>query len=212
MGIDVQSSALYMESKLWSAVWNGHFVSAMQNESQSTKVQRTLVQLIRNYQQHNAISSSAATQQERLCVPLFISQIFYHLVRKFKADNSAKFIIRSVLMGLSVLQRELVSFQFNTLKLTPFMHSLCTEQQVVFLQECRWEIDEKRMEKLKHSPPDNYLWSGEFVFDYPDGKKVAFSIGIARGGGDDTYSGIAFRMDRLPNWTVSGRWSVSLPV
>ena len=94
-------------------------------------MQSTLVSLIRSYSEHNGIAR--AESRERFRIPIYIAQLFFHIVQKFEQDKGEKRIIKSELMSLGVVQKELMSFaptedeqkHDQSLKLSHFLQSVC---------------------------------------------------------------------------------------
>merc|ERR1712187_240090 len=68
----------------------------------------------------------------------------------------------------------------DLIKLTPFMQSLCTPQQIIFIQECIWIIDGEQLKELQSIKLDRGIYSNTFYVMIPDHGRVSFRLSLQR--------------------------------
>ena len=179
---------------------------------QRRKAQHTLVMLIRNYQEHNVADYVLPKDAQSPCIPVFIAQSFSHLIRKFKAGDHQKLIIKSELLSLGALQKETMSFSPSGVTLTPFVNSLHDASPIAFCNEFLWNMSRAQLLKLQQSPPNRCVWSDDFTLRLSRVGEVVFCMGLSRkaGGFRREHAGVVLKIKRLWVPNISGLCSVSV--
>ena len=163
---DVENNAAFIRGfTVWSSLFNGYYFHLNVLRIEKKKTQKTLALFIKNYNDKNGIKNNVKTQ--RLTIPCYIQQLFWNLVQKLKHEKSI-FIIKSEYHLLSTtLKNELFTFQDDDddkkqdhqtpINLTPFLSSLTTTQNIKFLDQYIWILDEEQVHSLKFGKKDEIL-------------------------------------------------------
>eukprot|EP01083_Nonionella_stella_P138878 422738_1 len=214
------SNAHYVSAfKLWSSLFGGEFFNIYLRGKHRKKTQRTLVALIKNYNQNNGIGSANNTANIR--THLYIQRVFYHLLQQLCKPPT--YLIRSEFDLLDEsLKRELLSFNNNgdnppVISLSPLVSSLIGGSLLVVLRQFIWILSSEQIDDLKTGEKGIYTVSEQYSYQLNNGDNVSFRMGI-RNESAYEYTGFqlinksskqlrgTFRIEVSElNWTVN-RW------
>merc|ERR1712062_969422 len=201
---------------LFSGLFDGHFVSKLKGQRKAEKV---LLDLIAVYGQNNNIDVEHGNNGN-ICIPLYIQQIFYNLIRSFGAKKK-HWIIPSEFEKIGdALKSQLFRFKENGddhkqcfIVLSPFLDAICKYgvDQLGFYEEYIWVISDDRIRELREGGPGSEIWSElEYKYKLSDSEKISFVFRMNREAiGLDT-AGFGLLIKKCPDGLHSGRTSVAI--
>jgi len=143
---------------LFSGLFDGHFVSKLKGQRKAEKV---LLDLIAVYGQNNNIDVEHGNNGN-ICIPLYIQQIFYNLIRSFGSKRK-HWIIPSEFEKIGdALKSQLFRFKENgddhkqcSIVLSPFLDAICKYgvDQIGFYEEYIWVISDDQIRELRGGGP-----------------------------------------------------------
>merc|ERR1712176_1359802 len=149
-------------------------------------------------------------------IPLYIQQLFFHLLNGFKTNKKKKYLIKSEIDLLDdSLKRELIVVspsisdhaQDDRLSLSPFMQTLCCVDDIALMTKYVWIIYGDQFNELKTAKTEQSIASEMYYFNIPDNGKVSFVIEFRRKTGGSSSAGILIKIKKT-DITVKGRLSV----
>jgi len=208
----------YLKSfRLFSSLFNGHFISYLLRSKKGMKQQKVwklLVDLIILFKATNGMMDSMNTALN-IKTPLYIQQLFFHLLNGFKTNKNKIYLIESEIDLLDdSLRRELVAVSSisdhgnnDRLSLSPFMQTLCSVDDIALMMKYIWIIDGDQFNELKTAKTEKIIHSEMYYFNIPDMDRVSFVIEFRRKSGSYSSTGIGIEI-RETDIHVEGRLSV----
>merc|ERR1719242_469113 len=193
--------------RLFSSLFCGHFVSPLIRSKKGKKEQkpwRVLVDLITVYNATNGITKTMDNALT-LRIPLYLQQLFYHLLDGFKADKKMKYLIESEIDLLDEsLKREIIvespsiseHGHNDNLTLSPLMRTLCSVDGIAWMRKYIWIIQGKQFEEIQSAKSEKRIWSEIYHYALSDGKRVSFTFDFRRKGGGSSSTGIGIKIKR----------------
>eukprot|EP01083_Nonionella_stella_P075279 204577_1 len=121
------------------------------------QTEEMLLDLILNYKEHNGVKNKVSASH--IDIPLYIQQLFYHLVNHLCTEEYIQIIPSEYLLLKQSLQNELLSIE--PLLLYPFFESLGVKVwNIQGLEQYIWILSEKQLDKLKHGQKYAWVMSG----------------------------------------------------
>eukprot|EP01083_Nonionella_stella_P082752 228487_1 len=209
--METQYNKLYVNAfRLWSAIFAGYYF--VFEHRKLKKTEKMIVNLILNYKDNNGLDIGNESNYDD--VPIYMQQLFYHLVHSVCQGNNIRLIPSEFLQLEKSLQNQLLSFK--PLTLYPFLASLLDTSvlNIECLEEYIWILTEKQLEKLKCGQKDVYIMTGEqpgYQYKMKDThNRVTFDMGI-RDNASNIYTGFTLRIKELSgSSTVSGMFSIAV--
>merc|ERR1712141_166812 len=169
--------------RLFSSLFCGHFISPLIRSKKGKKEQkpwRVFVDLITVYNATNGITKTMDNALT-LRIPLYLQQLFYHLLDGFKADKKMKCVIESEIDLLDEsLKRELVVESpsisehgpNDKLTLSPLMRTLCSVDRIALMRKYIWIIHGNQFEEIRNAKSTKEIESEMLHFNLSNGKRV----------------------------------------
>ena len=207
---------LYLSAfRLFSSLFCGHFISPLIRSKKGKKEQkpwRVLVDLMTVYKATNGVTSTMDNALT-LRIPLYLQQLFYHLLDGFKSDKKMKYVIENEIDLLDEsLQRELVVVSpsisehghNDQLTLSPLMRTLCSVDRIALMRKYIWVIHGKQFQEIQSAKSSTGVESEMHHYTLSNGKRVSFVIVFRRkaSGSSSTSIGIKIKETDVP---VDGR-------
>merc|ERR1719361_751281 len=177
--------------RLFSSLFCGHFISPLIRSKKGKKEQkpwRVLVDLMTVYNATNGITKTMDNALT-LRIPLYLQQLFYHLLDGFKSDKNMKYVIESEIDLLDEsLKRELVLVSPSIsehghngkLTLSPLMRTLCSVNRIALMRKYIWVIHGKQFEEIQSAKSEKRIDSEMHHLNLSDGKRVSFVLQLVR--------------------------------
>merc|ERR1719361_2906004 len=177
--------------RLFSSLFCGHFISPLIRSKKGKKEQkpwRVLVDLITVYNATNGITKTMDNALT-LRIPLYLQQLFYHLLDGFKADKKMKYLIESEIDLLDdSLKRELIvespsiseHGHSDKLTLSPLMRTLCSVDRIALMRKYIWVIHGKQLEDIQSAKSEKMTWSEPYDYNLSNGNGVSFALRMDR--------------------------------
>merc|ERR1719361_1084229 len=177
--------------RLFSSLFCGHFFSPLIWSKKGKKEQkpwRVLVDLITVYNATNGITKTMDNALT-LRIPLYLQQLFYHLLDGFKSDKKMKYVIENEIDLLDEsLERELfvvspsISEHEHNDKLTlsPLMRTLCSVNRIALMRKYIWVIHGKQFEEIQSAKSTKITWSEPYDYNLSNGNGVSFALRMDR--------------------------------
>ena len=168
--------------------------------------------LITVYKASNNIGST--NHDIGIPLPLYIQQLFYNLVSGFKRDHGMKLVIKSDFDLLDeALSRELIVFpdqnsDDHQVTLSPFMQSLCSNEQIVVFEEFLWVIHGVQLNHLQ-SGESTKIVSDTYYYNVPGLGKTSFVFIVKRKTSGSNSAAFAIQIKET-NAPLDGRCSVMI--
>merc|ERR1719242_287574 len=171
----------------FSSLFCGHFISPLIRSKKGKKEQkpwRVLVDLITVYNATNGITKTMDNALT-LRIPLYLQQLFYHLLDGFKSEKKMKYLIENEIDLLDEsLKRELIvespsiseHGHNGQLTLSPLMRTLCSVDRIALMRKYIWIIQGKQFEEIQSAKSEKRIWSEIYHYALSDGKRVSFVI------------------------------------
>merc|ERR1719242_207077 len=177
--------------RLFSSLFCGHFISPLIRSKKGKKEQkpwRVLVDLITVYNATNGITKTMDNALT-LRIPLYLQQLFYHLLDGFKADKKMKYLIESEIDLLDEsLRRELIvespsiseHGHNDKLTLSPLMRTLCSVDRIALMRKYIWVIHGKQFEEIQSAKSSKWIKSEMYHYHLSNAMRVSFVIVFRR--------------------------------
>merc|ERR1719361_414695 len=177
--------------RLFSSLFCGHFISPLIRSKKGKKEknpQQLLVDLMTVYNATNGITKTMDSALT-LRIPLYLQQLFYHLLDGFKSDKNMKYVIESEIDLLDEsLKRELfvvspsISEHGHNDKLTlsPLMRTLCSVDRMALMRKYIWVIHGKQFEEIQSAKSTKITWSEPYDYNLSNGNGVSFALRMDR--------------------------------
>lgn len=137
-------------------------------------------------------------------VPLYLQQLFHHFVNGISSEDGKMWIIQSQfeLLG-DALQQELILFPSTSstcdkVILSPFLRSLCDEQQVIMMTEYIWIIDDDALSELRNINDRKRIHSDSFLFPLLNSENMIFRVCLGRHNNDADTTALSVRIADTP--------------
>jgi len=204
--------------RLFSSLFCGHFISPLIRSKKGKKEQkpwRVLVDLMTVYKATNGITKTMDNALT-LRIPLYLQQLFYHLLDGFKSDKEMKYVIENEIDLLDEsLKRELVvespsiseHGHSDKLTLSPLMRTLCSVDRIALMRKYIWVIQGKQFQEIQSAKSSKGIESKMHHYTLSNGKRVSFVIVFRRKDGGSSSTGIGIKIKRT-DVAVNARWSV----
>merc|ERR1719361_3026075 len=177
--------------RLFSSLFCGHFISPLIRSKKGKKEQkpwRVLVDLMTVYNATNGITKTMDNALT-LRIPLYLQQLFYHLLDGFKSDKKMKYVIESEIDLLEEsLKRELIVVSPSIsehghngkLTLSPLMRTLCSVDRMALMRKYIWVIHGKQFEEIQSAKSTKITWSEPYDYNLSNGNGVSFALRMDR--------------------------------
>merc|ERR1719361_1371652 len=177
--------------RLFSSLFCGHFISPLIRSKKGKKEQkpwRVLVDLMTVYNATNGITKTMDNALT-LRIPLYLQQLFYHLLDGFKSDKKMKYLIESEIDLLDEsLKREFIvespsiseHGHNDKLTLSPLMGTLCSVDSIALMRKYIWVIHGKQFEEIRSGKSEIESESQVRQYTLSNGKRVSFVIVFKR--------------------------------
>eukprot|EP01084_Bolivina_argentea_P117984 209423_1 len=172
------------------------------------------MKLIQNYCEHNDIKNYRE-QNVITSIPMYMQQLFYHLIYSTKTQQESIYINRAEYELLNhTLKAQLISFisgnDTYNIKLSPFLASFMQTKNIKYYQQFIWILDNEKIRRLETELKGKWIRSeDDFYYASSENVKVKLKFGI-RKESSDNYTRFAAFFERLSAETVSGTFSVAV--
>ena len=198
----------------FSALFSGyyvfdHFSFLGYDRKQQRKYLTQLLQLIHIYKANNNIGDADIAD---IKVPLYMQQLFHHLLKGISSKNRGIWIIPSQIQLLDDrLQRELISFPDTSSTdtkpvMSTLLQNLCDKAEMIVMEEYVWIIDHDALGELRGTTGRRVRCSDPLLFALSDSDNIIFQLVLSGVDGKDNTTGFGFHILETP-FEVDLRWS-----
>merc|ERR1739842_72735 len=114
-------------------------------------------------------------------------------------------------MGGQSLRNELLLFSDHNaddneqgeFTLSPFMQSLCSNDQITLMEEYIWIIHGDQFQELERAKGEYRIWSETYYYHLPNTKRVSFKFSMTRKSGNTKFAGFGVQIEGTP-YSVDG--------
>ena len=214
----LRKNRMYLSAfSIFSSLFAGHFVSSLLRMRKNKKQQRAwnlLLDLITVYKATNGIGSGQ-TNALNIGIPLYIQQLFFHLLDGFRMDKYPKYVIKSNFDLLDeTLSRELIAFSEHItddykVTLSPLMMRLCQKERILVMKEYLWMINGAKFNELQNAKSTKRIFSEMHQYRVPNLGNISFVFMMIRKVNGSTNAGFGIMIEKTP-FPVNGAMSVEI--
>ena len=218
VGQKLKKNSRYLTAlSLFSSLFRGQFISPVLRVRKNQKCWRVLLDLILVHKENNGIECGGGVSSE-IQIPLYLQQLFYQILDNFRKDQELKLLIKSEYELLDQsLRNELLLFPDHNsddnehigFTLSPLMQTLCSNDQIVMMQEYIWVIHGDQLEELQRAEGTYRMSSEMYYFNSSNADRVSFQFEMIRKTGGLQFAGFGIQIRNTPQ-RVDGVMAVNI--
>ena len=203
--------------RLWSSLFDGYFVHEWLRRNKHRTTQKILINLIVDYMENNGIINDDNSNTNDILIPLYMQQMFSHLVQKLKTDDEIRInpsTFRLLLPELRSLLMSGVVIDWNrsNWQLSAFLRStIGSKRRIKWMEEYFWILSDRELKKLKKSKADEIIYREPMTYAMGQCNNsqdvIRFDIGICRRANGTQFAGYCIDITKASS-VLNAYWSI----